>query len=74
MNQTIAKPKLRKLQNTKIVYNPDVTYQLEQYVLALEEKKVTHDWEKEHVNTFEFAKFAFCHKNNLLPPLLLNFF
>ena len=43
MNQTIAKPKLRKLQNTKIVYNPDVTYQLEQYVLALEEKKVTHD-------------------------------
>ena len=44
MNQTIAKPKLRKLQNTKNLYiNSDVTYQLEQYVLALEEKKVTHD-------------------------------
>lgn len=75
MNQTIAKPKLRKLQKIQKLYiNPDVTYQSEQYVLALEEKKVTHDWGKEPVNTFEFAKFAFCHKNNLLPPLLLNFF
>lgn len=43
MNQTIAKQNFANYKIQKLYINPDVTYQLEQYVLALEEKKVSHD-------------------------------